>query len=429
VSPNDEDDFGQWMSQLQHQYSISDKVQWSNTIYYSGAGGHFPAGFQDAEGNFTQIDYPLFNDHFGAMSNLSGRSANYNFRWNVGVHAYTFLRTNEEAIVPNYTSPYYRDQSQKEEIAAFVKIEQKWNRWRLFADAQLRSVLLDLEADEDFLGMMTSIPDRDWLFFNPKIGLSYKTGKASQLYASLGRTGREPTRFDILGSTQINSSNLDLVNDPGSVKAEYVNDLELGYRYRTAKLQYQINAFYMQFENEIAPIGAFIPEGFVQIYENQEQSRRYGIELDFLWNISSQWKWRGNATWMQAEISQYTDAATDVTFDNVTPILSPEWNIQNTLSFHPHEQTTLGIRLRYLGEQFMELTNDENLKVPSSWVSDFFVQYQFTSFLRANIQLNNIFDELYYTYGAPVSGAQGMTEPGYFVQPPRHVYASLHFIF
>lgn len=429
VSPNDEDDFGQWMTQLQHQYSINDKIQWSNTLYYAGAGGHFPAGFPDEDGNFTQIDYPLYNDHFGAMSNLSGRSSNYNFRWNVGVHAYTFLRTNEEAVVPNYTEPYYRDQSQKDEIAAFAKLEQKWNRWRIFADAQLRSVRLGLEADEDFLGMPTSIPQRDWLFFNPKVGISYRLAKATQLYASLGRTGREPTRFDILGSTQINDSNLELVKDQESVKAEYVNDLELGYRYRSSRLQYQINAFYMQFENEIAPIGAFIPEGFVQIYENQEQSRRYGVELDFLWNISSQWKWRGNATWMQAEISQYTDASTDRTFENVTPILSPEWNVQNTLSFHPRDNISVGATVRYLGEQFMELTNDENLIVPSSWVSDFFVEYQFTSFLRANIQVNNIFDELYYTYGAPVTGAQGMTEPGYFVQPPRHVYATLHFIF
>ncbi|NBC24112.1 MAG: TonB-dependent receptor plug domain-containing protein, partial [Bacteroidetes bacterium] len=73
ISPNDRDDFGQWMVQLNHQYSIRPTLRWANTVYYSGAGGRFPFGFEDEEGTFSQIDFPLFNDHFGWLSQISGR--------------------------------------------------------------------------------------------------------------------------------------------------------------------------------------------------------------------------------------------------------------------------------------------------------------------------------------------------------------------
>ena len=185
----------------------------------------------------------------------------------------------------------------------------------------------------------------------------------------------------------------------------------------------------MQFENEIAPIGAFIPEGFVQIYENQEPSRRYGLEIDYSWSLLSQLEWRGQASWMQAEISEYFDKNLDMNFTDVTPILSPEWNISQTLEYELSDKISLGARVRYLSEQFMELTNDADLVVPSSFIVDSYLHLQATNYIDFQLQFNNVFDELYYTYGAPVTGAGGATEPGFFVQPPRHLYGTLTFTF
>jgi len=429
VSPNDRDDFGQWMAQLHHQYRLSPHIRWSNTLYYSGAGGQFPAGFANEDGEFAQIDYPLFNDHIGYLSHLDGRSAKYDLQWNAGIHLYTFRRTNEEAIVPDFTNPYYKDRSQKDELSGFLKLEKKIRAWRIFADAQFRYVQLSMDADESFLGIPAPIADRNWLFINPKLGVSYQLSPHSQAYASFGRTGREPTRFDILGSTQINSSNIDLVQNTESVSAEYVNNLELGYRLRTKSLQIQANAFLMQFENEIAPIGAFIPEGFVQIYENQESSRRYGLELDYQWSLTDQWQLTGQASWLQAEISQYYDRNLDQTFENVTPILSPEWNLSQGIQYKMTNGLILGARLRYLSDQFMELTNNDDLIVPSSFVVDTYLRLQATESIHFQFQFNNIFDELYYTYGAPITATNGQTQAGYFVQPPRHIYATLTFKF
>jgi len=424
ISPNDVDDFGQWMAQFQHNYQINNRLSLVSTVYVNGAGGDFPFGFEDGEGTFTQINYPLSNRHIGAMSQLNMRSADNKTRLNFGVHGYTFGRENIEQIIPDYDNPYYEDESRKNEIAAFAKARHSFGSLTVFGDVQLRAVRLMLTPDSDFLGSDASIPDRDWLFVNPRAGVTYAFNERYSAYASIGRTGREPTRFDILGSTQINSGNLSIAQDEDAVKPEYVNDLEVGAKVRGQNFAVNANFFYMQFENEIAPIGAFIPEGFVQVYENQESSYRTGIELDYSWRILPMLRLYGNATYMQSRISEYTPEGTDITFDEITPILSPDWNVRASIEVEIVDELFIYLSTRYLSESYLELTNNPELIIPESFVADAGVRYTILEKYEIKVDLNNVFDNLYYTNGAPVATANGLS-PGYFVQPPRHVFATM----
>ena len=259
---------------------------------------------------------------------------------------------------------------------------------------------------------------------NPRAGVTYAFNERYSAYASIGRTGREPTRFDILGSTQINSGNLAIAQDEDAVKPEYVNDLEVGAKVRGQNFAVNANFFYMQFENEIAPIGAFIPEGFVQVYENQESSYRTGIELDYSWRILPMLRLYGNATYMQSRISEYTPEGTDITFDEITPILSPDWNVRASIEVEIVDELFIYLSTRYLSESYLELTNNPELIIPESFVADAGVRYTILEKYEIKVDLNNVFDNLYYTNGAPVATANGLS-PGYFVQPPRHVFATM----
>jgi len=424
ISPNDVDDFGQWMAQLQHNFQINSRLSLVNTVYYGGAGGDFPAGFENEEGSFSQINYPLYNDHLGVMSQINWRSADNATEINAGLHGYSFLRDNLEQNVPNYSDPYYQDQSRKDELAGFAKIKKRFGDFTLFGDVQLRGVRLALEPDESFLGMDVTLSDREWLFLNPRLGFSYSINERYDLYASLGRTGREPTRFDILGSTQINASNIDILRQENSVEAEYVNDLELGAKFKGKNFAVNVNYFYMQFENEIAPIGVYIPEGFVQVYENQAASFRTGIELDYSWFLMPSLRLFGHATWMESEISRYEPENADIVYEDITPILSPEWNVQANLEYEILDELFVYVSGRYLSDAFLELTNDPELTIPESFVTDLGVRYTFWKDHEIKVDLNNVFDELYFTNGAPVETSEGFS-PGYFVQPPRHVFATL----
>jgi iron complex outermembrane receptor protein len=439
VSENDIDNFGQYLFQLQHTYRIGAKSSLVSTVYYGGAGGDFPFGYAtDSLGGFEQINYPLYNAHTGLMSNYNTKTAAAG-DFTIGLHAYTFSRRNLEYIIPNRNAPYYEDESTKDEVALFAKWEKAFSigssgseNLKIYADVQLRQLALNLGADQNFLGEAPAIPTRNYTFLNPKLGISYQVNTNWQLYASFGRSGREPTRFDVLGATAVNASNIALARDVNSIQAEYVNDVEVGTRWNTENVALELNLFYMQFENEIAPIGEYIPEGFVQVFLNQQASTRQGIELNGNWDVGNTFSQspnrlnlNGQISLLQAQISSYQPAGSNQIFENVTPILSPQVNGQLNLNYQPIKNFSFGIGARYLGEQFMELTNNQDLVVPSSLVLNLNANWNFYQKHSLSVQVNNLTNELYYTYGAPDFNGG----PAYFVQAPLHAYATLRLVF
>ena len=412
--PNDIDDFGQSLLQVEHSHFFSSQKSITSSVYYGGAGGDFPFGYDD-NGTFTQINYPLFNKHYGVMSYYNEEAGNFN--WSTGVHAYTFLRENIEQIIPNYNTPYYQDKSVKNEFSVFAKGSYDFGDFTAFADLQARFVSLQLEPDTDFLGENRRIPTYNWQFINPKFGLTYQISNETNVYASFGRSGREPNRGDYLGDTQINQGNIDLLQDQNSVKAEFVNDYEFGYRLSQKDFQLNINGFYMDFENEIAPIGEFIPQYFLQIYENQEDSYRAGIELD--WSIipAKNWKFLGNATFMRSIISSYTPEEGTETFNDIKTPYSPEVLFNANLQYKATHWLRLGIHGRYAGKSYTELTNNEDFVLPSYFVTNLRATTFFAKHYSFEVEYNNIFNEQYFTDGAPAGN-----EMAFFVQAPAHVY-------
>ncbi len=421
VSTNDVDDFGQQFLQLQYVRWLSSRTSLTSTLYYGGAGGDFPFGFDDGSG-FTQINYPLYNDHYGFLSTVNHETSRFNV--DGGVHAYTFRRKNEEAIVPNFSDPYYSDETQKDEISAFAKGEYALGKFKISGDLQIRRVILRLEPDTNFLGFEPGVPDRTWTFVNPKIGVSYAFNNNHLIYASFGRTGREPTRTDILAASFIGAGNLDQVLNTESVKAEYVNNLELGVR--RANQFYSINAnfFYMDFDNEIAPIGVFVPEIFGSLRENIRESERYGVEMDLSLKPLEGIELGGFATYMRGNISRLTLGGGGDVLTDKEHILTPEWTIQQYIQYKYSDKWSLRLSGQYLSESFLELTNDPELVLPSFYVLNAQLNISPWPWVDVQLVMNNLFDKQYFTYGTPVDlDFDGVIEgPGYIVQPPRNGY-------
>lgn len=411
---NDIDDFGQSLLQVEYSHFFSPQKSWTSSVYYGGAGGDFPYGYDD-NGTFTQINYPLYNNHYGAMSYYNEEVGDLD--WSTGIHAYTFLRENIEQIIPNYTTPYYQDKSIKNELSAFAKGSYDFNNFTVFADIQARFVSLQMEPDMDFLDENRNIPTYNWQFINPKVGVTYQISKNSNAYASFGRSGREPNRGDYLGDTQINQGNIDLLQDQNSVQAEFVNDYELGYRVNQNNFQININGFYMDFENEIAPIGEFIPQYFLQIYENQEDSYRTGIELDWRVVAAEKWNITGNATFMRSIISSYTPEGGTETYTDIKTPYSPEVLFNANLQYVVTDWLRLAVHGRYAGKSYTELTNNEDFVLPDYFVTNLRATTSFAKNYTFEVEYNNIFNEQYYTDGAPAGN-----EMAFFVQAPAHVY-------
>tara|TARA_R100001015_G_C4632754_1_gene196741 strand:- start:1182 stop:3389 length:2208 start_codon:yes stop_codon:yes gene_type:complete len=428
LNENDRDDFGQWMIQAQHTHLFNNRLSLANTIYYGGAGGDYFFTYEDTVGGFDQINYPLRNDHYGFMSNVNYSDQAGKTNLYGGIHVYSFQRQNREEFTPDLANPYYLEESFKNELSLFAKGDYTIGKFTIYGDLQFRTLTLNIDPDKTLLPDQENV-ELDWTFINPKIGLTYKIDDYKSIYASAGRNGREPTKVDLFGGFQLNSSNLVSIQN-GDVKPEYVNDFELGLNFNYPWLAGQINGFYMQFENEIAAIGEFVPEGFLQLRKNMPSSYRAGVELDFTLKITDDLSFIGNSTYMRAQIDRYEPEG-DQVYENVTSALSPEFMGSATLTYSFLKRISLRLGGRYVSESYLEPTNNEQFKTPEFFVADAGLSIRFSENSKLDLFVNNIFDELYFTNGAPVDNDFDGTfdEPGYFVQPPRNFYTKLTFEF
>lgn len=436
VSEHDEDDFGQQFLQLQYGRSFSDRLSLTSSLYYGGAGGDFPVGYPGGDGEFVQQVFGLENDHYGVQSTVRYDGLN-GLDLSGGIHAYRFDRVNSEHFEPESENLFYSDTSRKDEFSSFVKASYRTGDIEFYGDLQLRLVNLSLNPDVGFLtsqGVAASeidVPLRSWTFLSPKVGVSYFLSERFSVYASYGRSGREPTRHDILGSTNINAANLEVVSDRHSVRAEYVNDYEGGLRYRSPSFAAKLNGFYMQFSDEISPTGEFIPEGFIQLRENIANSRRTGMEAEWRWQAARMFSLSGNATWMQTNIRSFSPGGSDQVYEDVESILSPNWLVNSSAAFSPIDRFDLTLSGRYMGEAYLELTNREDMILPSFFVMDLELDARIRSNISASLKVHNLFDELYYTNGSPLdTNFDGNYDtPGYIVQPPRHLFMEVQIRF
>jgi len=438
VNENDIDNFGQWVFQLQHTHLFNDQLALASTVYVSGAGGDFPATFPSIDTIYTagtppyrieeklvQINYPLTNKHYGFMSQLNYTSSNNRLSMYGGLHLYTFRRNNYESLMPDNANPYYHEKSKKDEFSFFAKAEYEINKFKLYGDIQFRTLSLDISPDRNLLPNEPIIK-KDWTFINPRIGITYSIDYSKNLFLSWGRNGREPTKIDILGGFQLNPSNLASVKSD-EVRPEFVDDIEAGIQFHGQSLRGQANLFYMFFKDEIAPIGEYVPEGFIQLRKNIPKSYRRGMEFNAQWDINPAFELSGNATYMQSRIKEYAPVDDLEIYMDVQQPLSPEWMFAGNITYHFLSGFSAMLGGRYVSDSYQEPTNDSRFTMPSFFVANARLSYQFAKGHTVDVFLNNIFNTRYYTYGAPVdSNWDGLNdEPGYFVQPPRNAFAKL----
>lgn len=397
--PNDTDDFEQELFQLQYARNLEGGAKLDATLYYGGARGIFPFAID----NETQFVFGLSNDHYGLMSHLSYDIGNVSFK--SGIQAYRFNRENFEYIAPNVQNPYDRDQSNKTEFSAFGKVNYQLNKTSLFGNIQLRNSSINLEKDPE-LGTGIEFSD-SWFFANFIAGFRHHMNQQQSVYASFGRSGREPTRSDIRN---------------GVTQAEYANDIEFGWNLKTDAWKIHANLFHMKFENEISQVGALQELSYMEIRQNVADSRRSGIELEMAYQPNTKTRLKLNGALMTTNVSAFDNGGQILT--DVEHIFAPKYIFRPQLDYNFSDNLGVILSGRFVGESFMELANLEDFELPAHSVFNIQGNIKITKNAKFSVMLNNIFDELYFTDGAPVDlDFDGNVEgPGYRVQPPRHVY-------
>jgi len=406
VNENEKDRFLQTFVQLQNRwYSRNNRSSIQSSLYYTFLDGNYDFNLNSFLGLPGTSE--LYNYAF--RSNLLGAYVNYTystFRQTLvaGIHANTYQRRHigsEQAM-----GQLYQNRGFKNEISAFVKEEFRITRkFTLFADLQVR------HADFDYSGSV-AFKTLSWNFFNPKAGLSYRLSNANQLYYSIGRVGREPTRNDLFGG------NDDLLSDSlgnpviFNQTPEYVTDQELGYRFLKGKTSIEANVYYLDFKNEIVLDGKFGPNGLA-LTNKVDRSYRTGVEVSVRFPFLKYFTSVTHASYNYSRIKEQS-----ISF---TPILTPPVIVNQEFGY-ARNGFSLSLSGRYQDASYIDFAN--SARITGYFLLNARLGYQYKGF-DFSVFFNNITNTKYYSNGyVDYDGTRK-----YFVQAPVNFYGSVKYSF
>lgn len=344
----------------------------------------------------------LDNDFYGSTyhfhyDNKKGFDWVIGGAWNkyVGRH---FGRIIAPEVIQNIE--WYRSLSHKRDFNLYSKMNLALTDQLIgFLDLQGRFIRYSTKGTKDYQIPMDI--KESFSFFNPKIGLNYQVGETARLYGSLARGAKEPSRNDFVDN---------LTNTP---RPEKLTDIELGYEVNGKGYQFQANAYWMNYTDQLVLTGRLNDVGEA-IRENVAKSYRLGIELIGGFQLSKHFAWVGNLTLSSNKVEDYQEVVFD--YENYQEITiqhkktdiaySPSLIGSSQLKFM-NKGFEVNLNTKYVGEQYLDNTSSRNRMIPAYWTQDILVQKtipaKWAKELRLNLMVNNLFNRMYssngYTWG------------------------------
>ena len=423
---NETDNYRQNHYQFLWNQKFNENWNIETTAHYTKGKGFYENYKQDAK--FSKYNLPdlildnqvikrsdfirkkwLDNDFFGGISTLYGKIENVDLNFGIVANQYKgkhFGNVTGVFFPQIFESEYYRNNSVKNEFAGFAKFIVAKNRFEFFGDLQLRNInyKTSIVTQGDFEGVDL---EQNWLFFNPKAGINYKI-PAGKIFVSAAIANREPNRDDLFANPE--------------TEAEKLYDFEAGLEKTLGIFSFTTNLYYMNYLNQLVLNGQINDIGeFIRV--NSGQSYRAGIELGALAKLSEQWNISGNLTLSKNQNIDFKNetAAGIENLGNRKISFSPETIANVLVNYNPAKNFSFGLQNQFVGSQYLDNTQNENLKLASYLLTDFNAKYSLIlkkTTVDFRLLVNNLLDKKYVNNGFVVEDS-----PYYFSQ------AGINFMF
>lgn len=430
---NQVDDYRQDHYQLHATHQFTDAWSMTASMHYTTGKGFYEEYHQGR--TFASVGLPditltdttlsasdmvvrkwLDNKFYGATFNVQYQGEKSNWTLGGAFHHYGKARHFGEiiwsqyagSIPPDYT--YYDGHSDKGDGNLFLKWNYRINdRLNSFVDVQYRYVNYTTVGVRD--DQSSYSVDDQFNFFNPKAGLSYRLSEKNVLYTSFAVANREPNRTDYLENTT-------------RPKPERLHNLELGLRRNTKLYAFEVNYYLMNYTDQLVQTGAIDATGN-PIRENVGSSYRTGLEFSGGIRLSDRWNWNANVTWSINQNNNYLlfENGLPVT-RNTTIILSPGIIGGSQLSWKPIATAEIVWLSKYVGSQYLDNEQNDNVKLSDYWVNDLRMSYTWSpggvKSIVWSLLLNNVLDTKYSSNGYGYGGT-----PYFFPQAGRNYMAMM----
>jgi iron complex outermembrane receptor protein len=324
---------------------------------------------------------------------------------------------------------YYSGNGDKNETSIFSKVNWRMDKnWSIYGDLQERWINYRTSGiTSDLVPLNVR---QEYAFFNPKFGVTRNFGKDQLLYASFGRSHREPRRSDF---------------EQGVFTPERLDDFELGWRAHGQSTKglaynYSVVAYYMDYQNQLVLTGAIDNSG-APIRATSGRSYRTGLELEGSMELSKKWALQSAVAWSQNKNLDFVTTfdgelqnlgTTDISF-------APSLIASGTLVYTPFEGARFSWTTRHVGDQFMSNTESAVSLLPAYTVHDATITYALPKPLigksmSVQVLANNIFSAMYssngyyYTYDDDFSVPDTITTiegTGYYPQALFNILAGV----
>ncbi len=431
---NQTDNYFQSHIQINYTRQFSDCLAWSNTFNYTRGYGYdeyykvdrYMPDFGFAQEMESDMIYQkkMGNNYYVFNSDIRFRTENLSLTGGAYLSRYEgdhfgkmlwvkALGDGYDLSGYNDRDGFYRNRSLKHEATVFARGEWMPLEWMtVYADMQWRGVMLDMDgADDDIheTGLEMKYENK-WSFFNPRAGASFNWAPGYKAYVSAALGHREPGRGDIKENIK---------GDMSPIKPERMLDIEAGCEYSGEKFSASANVYLMEYWDMLLETGRLSSSGYA-IKENVPRGWRRGVEAAVAWDVLPWFSLSGNITLSINEIRDYTSyvevwdgefgQTKPFNYGNTRMMMSPSVIGMLRASFSPWRNiasnslktTNFSIDGKYVGRQYLDNTQRQEMSVPAYFVSNLSLSHEFSlghGFLGITGYVNNLFNNLYYAAG------------------------------
>jgi iron complex outermembrane receptor protein len=377
------------------------------------------------DNDFYGITYGLNYDSEKVQFNVGGAYNEY-----IGDHFGEIIWA-QFASTADFGERFYESESKKSDFNMFSKLNYQLNdRLNLYGDLQFRSVAYSGLGNDNDLRAIDF--DEQYNFFNPKVGATYTLNSAASLYSSFSVGNKEPNRSDIIDARGF--------REP---VAETLNNLEMGYHLIKTNFALEVNYYLMDYRNQLVLTGELNDVGS-GIRTNVPDSYRTGIEIQLAGRLAKGLSFNGNISLSENKIRRFSQVLYDYgadfsefnevvsEFEDTNIAFSPSVVAGGQLSYEVSTDFSVTLLSKYVGEQFLDNTSNQDRKIDAFFVNDLRLNHtfhpKFMQELNLSLLVNNIFDIEYesngYTFGY-FGGGNEVRENYLYPQAGTHFLLSL----